>query len=87
MAKTTGPVLAIGGITMANAVVFNGQPLDLRVPIATGITAIGFALAERAWEKGAVALAWLALISVLFTRIDPGVPSPVETLDNWYRKR
>lgn len=85
--KTTGPVLAIGGITLANRVVFHDQPMDWRIPIATGITAIGFALAEKAWEKGAVALAWLALISVLFSRIDPGVPAPIETVNDWYRKR
>lgn len=87
MSRTTGPVLAIGAITIANRVVFNDEPMDWRIPIATGITAMGFALAEKAWEKGAVALAWVALVSVLLTRIDPGVPAPVETLQQWYSKR
>lgn len=87
MSRTTGPVLAIGAITLANRVVFNDQPMDWRIPIATGITAAGFALAERAWAEGAVALAWLALVTVLFSRIDPGVPAPAETLEAWYRKR
>lgn len=87
MAKTTGPVLAIGGITIANRVLFNDKPMDWRIPIATGITAMGFALVEKGWEKGAVTLAWLALITVLITRIDPGVPAPVETLDKWFNRK
>lgn len=87
MGKTTGPILAIGGITVANRTIFNGEPMDWRIPIATGIAAMGFSLAEKAWQKGATALAWLALITLLFTRIDPGVPAPVETLNDWYRKR
>ena len=84
--KTTGPVLAMGAITTANAVLFNGKEFDWRVPIATGIAAGAFALAEHAWEKGAVALAWMALVTVLITRVDPKVPSPVETLNTWWKK-
>jgi len=83
--KTTGPVLAMGGITMANAVLFNGKPFDWKVPIATGIAAGAFVLAEKAWEQGAVALAWMALVTILITRVDPKVPSPVETLNNWWK--
>jgi hypothetical protein len=84
--KTTGPVLAIGAITLANNTLFNDKPFDWRVPIATGIAAGGFALAEKGWEKGAVALAWMALVTILITRVDPKVPSPVETLNNWWKK-
>jgi hypothetical protein len=83
--RTTGPVLAIGGITVANAVLFNNKPFDWKVPIATGIAAGAFALGEKAWEKGAVALAWMALVTILVTRVDPKVPSPVETLNNWWK--
>lgn len=83
--KTTGPVLAMGAITMANNVLFNGKDFDWRVPIATGIATGAFALAEKAWEKGAVALAWMALVTILITRVDPKVPSPVETLNNWWK--
>lgn len=79
MSKTTGVVLATGGLTLVNQSVFNGEPLDWRVPIATGVAAIGFSLAERAWEEGAVILAWTAFLSVLLTRVNPKVPSPVET--------
>lgn len=79
MSKTTGVVLATGGITIVNQTVFNGQPMDWRVPIATGIAAVGFTLAERAWEQGAVIVAWTAFLTVLLTRVNPKVPSPVET--------
>jgi hypothetical protein len=83
--KTTGPVLAIGAITLANNVLFNDKPFDWRVPIATGIATGAFALAEKAWPQGATALAWMALVTILITRIDPKVPSPVETLNNWWK--
>lgn len=83
--RSTGPVLAIGAITMANNVLFNDKPFDWRVPVATGIAAGAFSLAEKAWPEGAVALAWMALVTILITRIDPKVPSPVETLNNWWK--
>jgi hypothetical protein len=83
--KTTGPVLATGGITLANAVLLNGKPFDWKIPIATGIAAGAFALAEKAWEQGAVALAWMALVTILITRVDPKTPSPVESLNNWWK--
>lgn len=87
MSKTTGPVLAIGGITMANALVFHDKPFDWRVPIATGITAMGFAFLEKVSEPAAVGLVWVALVAVLLTRIDPKVPAPVETLSAFMKKK
>jgi hypothetical protein len=86
MSATTGPVLAIGGITLANRVVFNDQPMDWRVPIATAIAAGMFALLERGWPRGATALAWLALVTVILTRVDPSVPSPAESALKWWEK-
>lgn len=85
--RTTGPILAVGGITLANSTLFHGKPIEWKVPIATGIAAGAFALAERAWPEGAVALAWLALVAILITRIDPRVPAPVETLSTWWQKQ
>jgi hypothetical protein len=85
MAKTTGPVLAMGGITLANRVLLNDKPIDWKIPVATGIAAGAFALLEKGWEKGAVAFAWLALVTILITRVDPNVPSPVESLNNWWK--
>lgn len=83
--KSTGPVLAMGAITVANNVVFNNKPFDWRVPVATGIAAGAFALVEKAWPEGAVALAWMALVTIIVTRVDPKIPSPVESLNNWWK--
>lgn len=76
MARSTGPILAVGGLTLS-AHVLDGRGVDLRVPVATGVAAAVLAVAEKAWPAGAVALAWSALVTVLLVRID-NRPSPVE---------
>lgn len=86
MAKSTGPILAIGAITMANQTILNGKPIDWRVPIATGIAAISLSLIERASERAATGIAWLALLTVLFARTDPRVPAPTESLLKWWNE-
>ncbi len=86
MARTTGTILAIGGISWANAVLLQDQPMDWRIPVATGLAAGMFALAERAWPDGAVAIATVALVTVLFVRVDPKTKAPVETLMEWTKK-
>lgn len=85
--RSTGPVLAIGGITLANRVLLNDQPMDWTIPIATGIAVGAFSLFEHAAGDAAPALAWLALATVLLSRIDPTVPSPVESLFEWWKKQ
>lgn len=82
--KSTGPILAVGGITLANQSIVNGQPIDWRVPIATGIAAGAFAFVEHFAPEAASGLAWLALVSVLFVRLKPNVPSPVESFVKWW---
>lgn len=84
MSLTTGPVLATGAVTIVNRTVFHGQPMDWRVPVATGLAALGFSLAEKAWPQGAQILAWTSLLTVLLTRMDPKVPSPTESAISWY---
>lgn len=86
MSKTIGPILATGALTIANQTVFNGQPMDWRVPIATGLAAIGFSLVERPAPQLAVILAWTTLLTVLLTRTSPNVPSPVESAVSWWKK-
>jgi hypothetical protein len=81
--RSTGPILAIGAITVGNQVLLNGKSLNWKIPVATGIAAGMFALAEKGWEDGAVALAWLALVTVIFARVDPNVPAPAESLQKW----
>lgn len=86
MAETTGPVLAIGAISVANRTIFNDKPMDWRIPAAAGLAAVAFAGAERLWGQGARALAWTALIAVCLTRIEHDVPSPVESALIWWEK-
>jgi hypothetical protein len=84
MSNTTGPILATGAVTIANKVIFTNQPMDWRVPIATGLAAIGFSMFERAAPQIADLLAWTTLITVLVTRTDPKVPSPAENAVAWW---
>lgn len=86
LGKTTGPILATGLATIANQTVFNNQPMDWRVPIATGLAALGFNMAERVWPTGASILAWSTFITVMIARVKPGVPSPVESAVAWWNK-
>jgi hypothetical protein len=85
MARSTGPVLALGAITLGNNVILHGKDVagQARVVVGTTILAAGLALIEHASEGLAVGLAWLALVSVLFVRITPGVPAPIESLATW----
>ncbi len=84
MAETTGPILAIGAITVANRVIVNNKDMEWRIPIATGIAAMIFALAEKGWARGVVPISYLALFSVLFVRLDKNVPAPVESFVKWW---
>lgn len=87
MAESTGPILAVGAITVANRTVFNDQPMDWKVPIGTAIAAVLFAGMERAVGRSAVMLAYLALITSVFARVDPAVPSPAESALKWFNER
>jgi len=84
MARSTGPILAIGGITIANQTLLNGKPLDWRVIVATGGAAMVFSLVERASPELAVGLAYIGLVTILFARVDPKVPSPAESALKWW---
>jgi len=86
MSQTTGIILATGAVTVANTTVFHDKPMDWRVPVATGLASIGFSLAERVWPKGAQILAWTVLTTVLITRTQANVPSPVESALSWWNK-
>lgn len=86
MSATTGPVLAMGAVTVVNQTIFHDEAMDWRVPVATGLAAMGFSLAERAWPQGAKILAWTALLTVLLTRTKSSVPSPVESALTWWKE-
>jgi hypothetical protein len=86
MSRVLGPILATGAVTITNRTVFQGQPMDWRVPIATGLAGIGFTLVERVAPNLAVILAWTTFATVMLTRTDPRVPSPVESAAAWWKK-
>lgn len=86
MADSTGPMLAVGGVTFVNSTVLNGGPPDFRALIGAGFAAGALALVERASRDVAVGVAWIALVTVVFVRVTPGVPAPVETLLRYWNK-
>lgn len=84
MSQTAGPIIAVGAITVVNRTVFNGKDMDWRPVVATGLAALAFAGAEQLWAAGARMLAYTALVAVCLTRIEPDVPSPVESALLWW---
>lgn len=86
MPRSTGPILAVGAITIVNRTIVHEEPMDWRIPVMTGVAAGAFALLEKGWEEGAVAVAYIALVTVLFTRLQPGIPAPLESLVDWIGK-
>jgi hypothetical protein len=83
VAATTGPVLAIGAITMLNQSVLHDRPVDWKVPIATGVACGFFAVLEKGEPRVATLMAWGALVTILLSRVN-GVPSPVESFLSWW---
>jgi hypothetical protein len=80
MARSTGIVLAVGGITVFNEVILHSQPFNWKVPIATGIAAVMLGGLENLSPELAVGIAWVALVAVSLTRVNPNVPAPAESL-------
>jgi hypothetical protein len=63
MAKSTGPILATGGITFLNQWIGNDNPPDWTILVATGIAAGGFYLFEEISPPLAVGIAWIAFVT------------------------
>jgi hypothetical protein len=82
MARSTGPILAVGGITIANQSLLakEQQPVDFRVIVGTAVAAAGLALLERVSEGLAVGIAYIALVAVLFAELDKKAGAPAENL-------
>lgn len=87
MSASTGPVVAAGAITLFNQTIVNGQGLNMRIPVGTAIAAGGLFLVEKISEELAVGMAWLILVGVLFVRMKPNEPSPIENFNNWYNAK
>lgn len=65
MAKTTAPILLIGGIGIFTDTLIMGHNLDFKRVVATGFAAAAFAALELVNQPFAVGLAWIALITSL----------------------
>lgn len=83
MAASTGPVLAAGGITLANELVLAplaGQkaPFNWRVLPATAGLALALAGLEKAAPGFAVGLAWLCVATVLIVPFGKSGTTPLE---------
>lgn len=87
MSESTGLVLAIGGITAANEVIFaplagTGTPwknFNWRIIPATGILALALAGIDQVSPVLGKGLAVIALVTVLVTRFG-NAPSPAENV-------
>lgn len=86
MAESTTPVLIAGGLTVLNRNIFNDEPWDWRIPIATGIAVGMFALLEKPFPGMAKALAWTAVATIVLARVDPKVPSVAESGLAWFNR-
>jgi len=90
VARSTGPILAAGAISIGNNVVVNHKPFTLWQPLAVGISAAVFAGAEKipAAETLVVGVAWIVLVSVLFVPMGKAPPghrnaTPAENFSHW----
>jgi hypothetical protein len=86
MAKSTGVIIAVGGVTMFNQVILHNQDIDWRVPVGTAFAAVTFSFLEKVNQPLTVGVAWVALLTVLLVRIDPKKEAPVETLLKFWNK-
>lgn len=84
MARSTGPLIAIGAITVINQSVFNDKPVEWRVPIAAAGAALIFSGLEKALPEFIPLVSYIALIGVLLSRVDPSIPSPAESFLKWW---
>jgi hypothetical protein len=85
MARSSGPMLTVGGLTLINEVLINKKDFELRIPIATGV-AVGFlALIEKGSESLAVGMAYLALIASIFVQTRPDVEPIGSAFANWWK--
>jgi hypothetical protein len=84
--RSTGPILATGGIALFNEVILAGKPINWRIPVGTAVAAGALALVENPLPELAVGIAWLALVGILFVRMDPNVKAPLENFADWWNK-
>jgi hypothetical protein len=84
-------MVALGLVTWANGVILQPETVDdtfkfsTRVAIGTGIAAAGLSLVGRASPPLARGVAFIALVTALFTRYQ-GRKSPIDNLAAWWKE-
>ena len=81
MAKSTGPMLAVTGISFMNQWIGNGN-FELKILVAGGVATAILAGVEQAGPVAAeiaVGVAWISFITLMFTKLN-GQPSPWDNL-------
>lgn len=78
MAKSTGPILAVGGLTALNDTLTGS--FDLKVLIATGAAALVFSGLEKAFGQPVVMLSYLALVTAVVVPLRSGKPTPAQSI-------
>lgn len=91
MAGSTGPMVALGLVTWANGAILQPETVGdsqfkfaTRVAVGTGIAAAGLSLVGKASPQLARGVAFVALVTALFTRYQ-GRNSPVDNLLAWWK--
>lgn len=78
MAGSTAPMLAVTGISFANQWLGNNN-LDLKILVGGAVATGGLALMSKVSDSFATGIAWVAFITLMFTRLG-GKPSPVDNV-------
>lgn len=86
MGASTGPVLAAVAVVVGNAVIIHDQTWasQARTVVGGAVVAGGLSLMEKPFPAASTAFAWLVLASVLLVRVNPNVPSPLESFAAWW---
>lgn len=82
MAKSTAPILAIGGVVVFSDVLLWGEIKDFKPLVATGFAAVAFALLEKINQPLAVGVAWIAFITTIMVRKNAGNATLFDQLDS-----
>lgn len=82
-ADAGGVILVIGGVTIANELLFHSGTFTWKIPIATLIGALVFHGAQTAIGEPALMLAYLALVASLVVPTSKGSKSFAENLAAW----
>ena len=79
MAASTGIVLAMGAIVLANDTIVNKRPLDFKVALATVVLALALAAVDKASPELATGIAAIAFATAMITPFGGRKP-PVQSL-------